>query len=491
MDMDGRGAPLGPRPSLLEMFPRLQVLEEHDSRYVRSMGKCLRRAREFAERAVKPQALDLDERVGREPRHFDWDLVREGGKYGLLSLAVPEVVGGQGFRTAHFSVAMEELSAACSGVATVFGAHALGIGPVVVGGNLAHWETALREVVRGEKRGDPVLFSLAITEPGAGSDVEDPDFMPTARIATEAKRVGGGYRLRGTKCFISNGSVARYVTIALPVDPRRPLETWTGFLVDTRSPGFSVGRVESKMGQRACPAAELRFDDVFVPEENRLGLEGDAMPATLVILAASRGPVGAIATGTARGAYEAFADYASSTRVNGHLLADEQRIQVALAEMAASIHLARQAYLDASMVCDLAIGRPMGHPLMKLLGAIPAPIRTSRFWLRRMSSPRALARIRALAFQSIAEGGLTRMLGLSSLAKVTGSDAAVAVARRALELAGPGDSEHHRRIEKCLRDAKLTQIYEGTNQINRLMMFKTLCRPGASPEALWGGGGRA
>lgn len=477
-------------PPFSEMFPGLVLLERRDPGYVEGVRRCWERARGFAEREVRPRALDFDERAGGDPRLFDWDMVKRGARYRLLSLAVPREVGGQGFRTAHFGAAMEEVSAACSGAATVFGAHALGIGPVVLSGNLALWETALRDVVDGERRGEPVLFALAITEPGAGTDVEDADLLPRARLGTEARRVEGGYRLRGTKCFISNGSVARYVTAVLPVDPRRPLETWSGFLVDAKSPGFSVGRVESKMGQRACPAAELRFDDVFVPEAHRLGLEGDGMWATLAVLAASRGPVGAIATGIARSAYEAFADYAATARVNGHRLMDEQRVQMALADMAASIHLARQAYMNVAMLADLLLSGPMNHPLMKMLRLVPRPLRTSSFWLRRMGSPRALARIRGMVFRHLsAEGDSLRLLlGHSALAKVTGSDTAMAVASRALELVGPGDTPHRRWIEKCLRDAKLTQIYEGTNQLNRLMIYKTLCRPGARLEELAGGG---
>jgi len=116
--------------------------------------------------------------------------------------------------------------------------------------------------------------------------------------------VPGGFRLSGTKRFISNGSVARWITILMATDPRRPAETWTCFLVDARSEGFAVSRVEHKMGQRACPAAELAFDEVFVPDERIVGREGDGAAATMIVLACSRGPVGAIATGIARGAYE-------------------------------------------------------------------------------------------------------------------------------------------------------------------------------------------
>ncbi len=110
-------------------------------------------------------------------------------------------------------------------------------------------------------------MAFALTEPEAGTDVEDPDLMARARISSHARRVPGGFRLSGTKRFISNGGVARWITIFMPADPRRPAETWTCFLVDARSKGFSVARNEHKMGQRACPASELTFDDVFVPDE--------------------------------------------------------------------------------------------------------------------------------------------------------------------------------------------------------------------------------
>src|SRR5690606_17106327 len=130
------------------------------------------------------------------------------------------------------------------------------------------------------------------------------ELLGRARISSEARQVPGGYLLSGTKRFISNGSVARWLTVLMPVDPKRPAETWTCFLVDARTPGFSVARAEHKMGQRACPAAELVFDQVFVPDHRVVGRVGDGAGATLTVLAASRPPVGAIATGIARGAYE-------------------------------------------------------------------------------------------------------------------------------------------------------------------------------------------
>ena len=197
------------------------------------------------------------------------------------------------------AVVMEELCAACPGIALIFGAHALGISPLLLGGP-SQWDGVLAELVESGRGEEPLLMACAITEPEAGTDVEDPDLLARARITSHARRVPGGFRLSGTKRFISNGSVARWITILMPTDPRRPVETWTCFLLDTRSEGFAVSRVEHKMGQRACPAAELTFDEVFVPDERIVGREGDGAPETMIVLACSRPPVGAIATGIAR-----------------------------------------------------------------------------------------------------------------------------------------------------------------------------------------------
>ncbi len=232
-------------------------------------------------------------------------MARAACRYGLYSLLIPRRLGGRGGLAVAASLALEELCSTCGGIANIFGAHALGIAPLLTSGSLAWWDTHLAETARAEKAGDPLIWAYAITEPSAGTDVEEPHFLDGARLTMEARPVDGGYVLNGRKCFISNGAVARYLTLTACTDKRRPLETWTLFLIDREMPGFSVVRNEVKMGQRACPATELLFEDVFVPRENVLGHEGDGMDlGALLVLAASRAPVGAIATGIARGALE-------------------------------------------------------------------------------------------------------------------------------------------------------------------------------------------
>jgi len=463
-------------PTLLEAIPRLRDSRARSGRYLRSLEEVRDSAREYADRHARPRALEIDRRTEADASYFDWELVRAGCSYGLLSLAIPKPAGGRGALGLHVSIAMEELCVACPAIANVFGAHGLGLAPLVLLGGPAHWDGVLREIVREEREGRPLLMAFAITEPGAGTDVEDPDLMRGARMATTARRVSGGYRLSGTKHFISNGSVARWISVCMPTDPLRPAETATLFLVDAESEGFSVGRVEHKMGQRACPAAELVFNDVFVPNKLVIGREGDGLSGTLLVLALSRGPVGAIATGIARGAYERLLAWlASDPAACG--LAERQEVQLALASMEEDIHLARQAYVDAATEFELAgVGRALRNPTVRAASHVPAFIRRHRPLSGWLASPAARERAVSAVARSCSDREATRSLALSSLAKARGADVAMRVTGLALEIAGLGAGSLTAELEKLWRDAKLTQIYEGTNQLNRLEVFRGLSR---------------
>ena len=198
-----------------------------------------------------------------------------------------------------------------------------------------------------------------------------------------------------------------------------------------------MSRVEHKMGQRACPAAELTFDDVFVPDELVVGREGDGASATLIVLAASRPPVGAIATGIARGAYERLLAWLEDDPAAKGLL-DRQHVQLALAEMEEEIHLARQAYMDAATELDsVALGATLSHPLVRALGHLPAGIRR-RARRARPAHLRARARTRRshLLHRTSSDRAMTRSVALSSMAKAHGADVAMRVTGAALELVG-------------------------------------------------------
>lgn len=443
-------------------------------RRARSVERTRARARAYAQRYVRPRALELDRRIGEDPTHFDWDLVKAGLGYRMLSEVIPTQVGGAGGLVVNGAVMFEELAAACPGVANLFGAHALGILPLLLTGP-GHWVGVLREIAEAERRGEPLLMGLAITEPDAGTDVEDPDLLRTARIGTHARRVAGGYRLSGTKRFISNGNVARWITVIMPTDPHRPAETWTAFLVDTRSDGFSVGRIEHKMGQRASPAAELLFDDVFVPDGNLVGREGDGLAGTVGTLAGSRAPVGAIATGIARGAYERLLTWLQEDPDARGLLEREQ-VQLTLAQMAEKIHVARQAYLSAAEEFDRTVGRPLSHPLVQAMRLVPPVVWRNDKLRRRLNAPWVRDETMRVLRHATTDREVTESLALSSLAKAHGADVAMWVTGAALDIAGLAAGPVRAELEKLWRDAKLTQIYEGTNQLNRLEVYRGLCR---------------
>lgn len=460
--------------SLTETFPRLLGRGRLGRRPLDELEALVGRAREFADVHVRPRALEIDRLAEHDARYFDWDVVRAGARCGLLRLLVPKPAGGAGGLSVEASLVMEELSAACPGIANIFGAHALGISPLLVLGGVAHWDHVLREVVEAERAGEPTLMGLAITEPGAGTDVEDPDLMRRSAIATRARQVPGGYRLSGVKHFISNGSVARWLTVFMPLDPRHPAETLTCFLVDARSEGYSVGLVEHKLGQRACPAAELVFDDVFVPDEHVLGREGDGMAGTMMVLTTSRPAVGAIATGIARGAYERLLAWLER---DARGLLERQEVQLLLARMEEEIHLARQAYMDAATELDvLALGGALRHPLVRAAGRVPAGLRGNAVVRRQLGSARARDAVARTLRATTSDRRLSRALALSSLAKARGADTAMRVTDGALSLVGLTADPVRAELEKLWRDAKLTQIYEGTNQLNRLEVYRGLCR---------------
>jgi alkylation response protein AidB-like acyl-CoA dehydrogenase len=459
------------RKRLLSDFPMLEEMRRRRPLYVDKLARTVRDCAEYNRRYVLPAALELDRRMEKEHDYFAWDLVEAGLQYRFLSLIIPSVVEGVGGLCVLFSLAMEELCSACPGVANIFGAHALGVSPLLVSGAMAHWESVLREVVEGEKNGRPVLMAAALTEPSAGTDVEEPHFLASARLSMNAKKVPGGYMLNGRKCFISNGSVATYTALCCATDRERPLETWTSFLIHKDMDGFSVPRVEEKMGQRACPAAELYFEDCFVPDENVLGFEGDGMqPGTLLLLASSRAPVGAIATGIARGAYEWFLKWAEKPRA-GRRPASEQRIQMALADMRTRIQLSRWAYLSASLAFDNSLGSVLQGALIKSMRLIPRGIRTSDMTRRFFLSNAGKAFSDAIVAISASSEEASHALAFASMEKAVGGDTAMYVSSLALELMGVDGCEERLWVEKAFRDAKLTQIYEGTNQLNRLTVF--------------------
>ena len=378
-------------------------------------------AREFAERELAPGAVERD-----EAERFDRGLFARMGELGLTSAPFAEAVGGSGFSYVGWACVMEELGRADMAAAVTLSVHILAQFPVVTWGSdeqRARWLPAMQA---GE-----ALGAFALTEPHAGSDA--------AALLTRAVRLSpagdelpadapadsaAAYRLHGTKIWISNAPEAERYLVFATLDPAKGAKAITAFLVEKGMPGFRFGAHEKKMGIRACPAAELVFDGCVVPAANRLGGEGEGYRIALSALGEGRISIAAACVGLAQSALERAAAYLQERTAFGAPLAEMQGLRFMIAEMARDVAAARLLTRSAAAAKD------RGEPLAEA----------------------------------------------SSLAKWTASDTAMRVATDAVQLLGATGYSRETGLERLMRDAKGAQIYEGTNQIHRLIVAEETLR---------------
>jgi alkylation response protein AidB-like acyl-CoA dehydrogenase len=386
-----------------------------------TMRRLRRQYREFAEKRLKPRALEVD----CDTSALDKDaLFLEYAKRGWATELLPPPVGTLSpFCLRNYGLNLvlkvEELFAACGGIALFLGAHDLGFMPLIMSGSWPAFRDWARPIYKRIKGGERIIWAFAITEPGAGSDVEDTEGAMKARVTTRAKKVSGGYRISGRKCFISDGGVADYVTVFACMGDEG-VESWTCFVVEKGMEGFSLGRQEKKMGQKGGDATELILEDVFVPDKNRVGPERSGWGLNRSVLNFSRPAVGAIGMAIGRGAFEHCLEFCQNTRLGNKRLIEYQDVQIELAEM---------------MI---------------------------RIWASRAMVWNAQAHF------------MPAFAAMSAAVKVFCSDTGVSVCEKAMEIMGDHAYVHGNSVEKALRDARLTQIYEGTNQINRLALIEDL-----------------
>jgi butyryl-CoA dehydrogenase len=357
-------------------------------------------AREFAQREIAPTAIERDEQ-----ERFDRSIFARMGELGLTGAPLPESIGGGGFSYLGWALVMEEIGAADMASAVTLSVHLLSQFPVLNFGTDEQIVRWLGPMVTGD-----ALGAFCLTEPSGGSDA--------AALRTRAEKVDGGYRLTGTKIWISNAPEADRYLVFATVDPGLGSKGITAFLVEKGAPGFRFGAHERKMGIRACPAAELIFDGAEVPAANRLGEEGRGYRIALSSLAEGRISIGAACVGIARSALEQSAAYVHQRKAFGGPLSEQQGLRFTLAEMARDVAAARALVHEAARAKDR--GEPVGEA--------------------------------------------------SSLAKWTASDTAMKVATEAVQLFGGSGYSRETGIERLMRDAKGAQIYEGTNQIHRLIV---------------------
>jgi alkylation response protein AidB-like acyl-CoA dehydrogenase len=486
MFSNGGTALLEREPSYRDFTCSLAAIPRLPKAILGETEKMVATARRFNDEVVRPRALELDRLKHEDPDYLPWDLVAEADRWGFYTMCIPKLFGGEGMNMPGLSYVLEEIASACTGIANLVGVHYLGVATLCGSWNVRLMNKVMRETVEGRKAGKPCLISLAITEPDAGTDVEEVELVSRAKVTCHAEKVQGGYVVNGRKIFISNGHLSTWHMTIAYTDLENPAASSVMLAIKTGMPGFSFGRQEHKMGQKGCPASELIFEDCFVPDElvgfeAREGERYSKSPEQLTmqlldyVLAASRAGVGAFGTGVARGAYEEALRFARETEVGGKLLINHEWAQCLLAEMYTNVALARLAYEEANYASSL-------YGLFKVIAWKPL------FYYLKYTRQSVLDRVlepfldrdmmtvlfRKLYFERQKDEEAHRTSGWGSLSKFTGTDAGVKNCQLALELMGGAGVRHDRVAEKHLRDSKLLQIYEGTNQLNRLNVFKCM-----------------
>jgi alkylation response protein AidB-like acyl-CoA dehydrogenase len=361
-------------------------------------------ARKMAKDRLAPRAAAID-REGE----FPWDIIDFFRQNHILNMPIPVEYGGQGADALSCHLVIEEFGTECANSAHALADHWLGIHPLEIAGSEEQKKRILP--LLGEK-----LVAFSLTEPEAGSDV--------GNLKTRANLKGDHYVLNGTKCFCTDGAVADYIVIFAKTDPEAGTRGISAFLVDTKTPGFSIGKIEDQMGLRGTRACEIILEDCAVPKENLLGKEGDGFGIAMKTFDLSRPTDAILAVGIAQGALNYAKEYAKQRVQFGRPIAEFQAIQFMLADMAIQIEAARNLVYRAASLID--------------------------------------------------EGTPDTMI--SAMAKCFATDVAMKVTTDAIQVTGGYGYMKDYPVERMFRDAKLFQIVEGTNQIQRLVVARNLLR---------------
>jgi alkylation response protein AidB-like acyl-CoA dehydrogenase len=363
--------------------------------------------RVLADERVAPRAAAID-RDGVFPE----DVRQLLAEHDVFAIPFAEKHGGLGADLLTLILAIEQLSRACATTGLMLAVQALGAIPIQIAGTDEQQDRWLPGLASGEK-----LIAFGLTEPDAGSD-------PSA-IRTRAVQDGDEYVIDGSKRFISHASVADYVVVFAVTNPEadKPSRRLSAILVETDRPGFKVSRIEHKMGLRGSPTAELAFDRLRVPVENRLGADGQGFAIAMQTFERSRPGIAAQAVGIAQGALEAAAAYANQRTQFGRPIAEFQMIQALLADMDAATEAAR-------------------HLLYTACEEIEAGNSDAARW--------------------------------AAIAKLVAGDTAMRVTTDAVQVFGGYGYVDEYPVERMMRDAKITQLYEGTQQIQRLIVARSL-----------------
>lgn len=362
--------------------------------------------RDFAENEVKPLAQEVD-----ETEVFPQGTVDKMAKFGFMGIPVPKEYGGQGCDPLTYVMCVEELSKVCGTTGVIVSAHtSLCIDPIMTYGTEEQKQKYVKPLATGEKLG-----AFALTEPGAGTDAQG--------AQTKAVLDGDEWVLNGSKCFITNGKVADvYIVIAITSvteDKRgRKKKNFSAFIVDKGAPGFSFGTKEKKMGIRGSSTYELIFEDCRIPKENLLGPEGKGFPIAMHTLDGGRIGIAAQALGLAEGAIDEAVKYTKERKQFGRKISQFQNTQFQLADMFAKTEAAKYLVYKAA-------------------------------WRKGEKLPYTVD---------------------AATAKLFAAETAMAVTTKAVQLFGGYGYTRDYPVERMMRDAKITEIYEGTSEVQRMVI---------------------
>jgi len=347
---------------------------------------------------------------------FPWEVQRAIKEAGLSGVWVPKEFGGMGGGVRDLCVVVEEFSRACGGMGVGYAVNALGSFPIILGGTKEQQERWLPGIAAGDK-----LISFGLSEKESGSDA--------GSMTTRAEKSGDGYLLNGEKKWNTGGAVASYNTIFAVTEPGRGARGISAFVVEKDTPGYRVGKHEDKMGIRCVPVVEIHLENCRVPAANLLGgQEGHGFKHAMLTLDRARPGVAAQAVGLAQGALDLTMQYTHDRQQFGQSVSSFQGVQWMLADMATQVEAARQLVHHAARVID------SGHK---------------------------------------------HITKVSAMCKLMATDVAMRVTTDCVQLFGGYGYCKDFPIEKYMRDAKITQIYEGTNQIQRLVIARNLLKEAA------------
>ncbi|MGC4068136.1 MAG: acyl-CoA dehydrogenase family protein [Polyangiaceae bacterium] len=459
------------RDSLLAEYPLLLALGDASPSALAELTSVVATFRAFRAAATE-YVPTLDSRTAPTHRIDEARnaVLRLACEHRIFSLALPRALGGTGCSMLALSVGLEQLAQTCAGLANLVATHGLALAVVGASGSV-HWLLRLAElIVEHERRGEPYLLSTAATEPSAGSDLEDENELPRARIESEATPEPGGYRLNGTKIYVSNGSLAAAHVVVMPTDRRSAADTLHAFIVSRDQPGLMVLRTEEKLGQRASPAAELRFSDCYVPEEQRLTASTLRGRTFDLVLGASRAVVGAFGAGIARGVHDHCLELVKREADRG----DANDTAILLGRMWANARTARASYVEGNLAnARYGLVSFMDHDSLRRFDrSMPRGWANNKLTLRLMSHPLVDEPARRF-MERLRSTRIALASSLGSATKVTTSELALENCELALELLGADATrEAPLGIAKHWRDARLLSIYEGTNDICLLDVAK-------------------